>query len=457
MLGIQLLIVSLLLYKGNKKWSILLFLFFSLQSFYILPENTLGVKFLDLALIYMIIINVYSAIYENEARIYLPYEKYIVWVLLAFLSCSALYSYLHYKYTPFQIIQGGRSLFLFASYFFLRKVDKDDIVWILEVLFYITLAHAALYILQCITNLPVLLVNAKDATQSTGVIRYYNFPMLLPFYLLYCILFPQYFKTGIKWIAIILFVVTIILTQGRTYMITNLAAVLLGFLMQRQMGKITRWLVVGVLVLLPFSNMILSRFEKGNTDTDISQVLNGDFATIAQNGMNGEGTMTFRFSWVAERFLYIKERPLGEKMFGLGMISDSQSDVVSKKYHFNIGLRDKNNNTIQLGTADIAWGNFLTSFGFLGTPIFLCLWCSLLLYLYKLRDLDPYMLCGALFIIHLFLNSIAESHISTPSFLAFPMLLLTFGLALYMEDFYQLDEDQDEYANKEQAIASENI
>lgn len=43
-----------------------------------------------------------------------------------------------------------------SGIFFLRDVPKDDIIWLFKALYYITLIHALLYIIQCSTGLPVL-------------------------------------------------------------------------------------------------------------------------------------------------------------------------------------------------------------------------------------------------------------------------------------------------------------
>lgn len=441
MLGILLLLISLLLYKIAKKWSILLFLFFALQGFYILPGDIWGVKLADLAFIYMIVINIYSAIFEKGDIQYFLYEKMLVNALLIFLLCSVVFSLIHYNFTVFQVFQGGRQLFLFSSYFFLRKVSREDIEWIIKSLFYITLVHAGLYIIQCITNLPILLVTAKEAmNESTGEFRYYNYPMFMTFYLLLALLYPEQIGSRLAKVTIVVMVIATLLTMGRTYIVTNVLVCLIGLLMRGKLSRMVQWGVIAGIAALPLMNVALSRFTEEKTGEDIAQILSGDFTNYAKTGKGGEGNLTYRMAWVYERFLYLKEQPVPEQLFGLGMISDSQFDVVNNKYHFIIGLTNKDGGITQLYTADIAWGNFLTRFGALGTVILLLLWICLFGYLFKLRHLHPVFLCESMFLVQLLFNSFAESHISEPGNLVFPILLCTYGLAIYLT----LDDEENE-------------
>lgn len=443
MLGIILLIIAILLYPSKKRWSILLFVIFSMQGLRLIPDDVIGMKFLDMAFIYMIAINIYSLGYERETTYYFPYERFFVWALLGFLMCSAAFSLIYYDFSFIQVLQGGRHLFLFVAYFFLRKLSREDVEWVIKALFYVTFIHAGLYIIQCITKLPVLLVSAKTAMNvQTGEFRYYNYPILMTFYILLALLHPEQLGSKLAKLSIIVLAVAIVLTQGRTYIVANAMICLVGLLMQGKLTRVAQWAIIGGIAILPFMDAALSRFTEDKTESDIAQILSGDFMSAAQTGQLQQGNLTYRFAWVAERYLYLKDRPLGEKVFGLGMISDSQTDVVNRKYRFVVGLSDKEHGVYQLTTPDIAWGNFLTRFGALGTILVLALWITLCIYLFKLRDLHPFLLCEYLFLLHLFFVSIAESHISDLGNLVFPILLCTLGLTMYVT--YEEEEDDKE-------------
>lgn len=450
MLGIALLIFAILLYPSKyKRWSILLFIIFSMQGLRLIPDEVIGMKCLDIAFIYMVTINLYSMIYEKEPDCYLPYVHYFVWSLLAFWGCSAIFSLIHYDFTFFQVLQGGRHSFIFASYFFLRKLKREDIDWIIKALLYITLIHGCLYIIQCFTHLPVLFVNAQDTQNAhSGNFRYYNYPILATFYLLHAILHPTIMGRKQAQFAGAVLIITIILTQGRTFIVCNALICLIGLLLRGKLTRIAQWSIIGGFLLLPFLDNIVARFTHDNTESDIEQILSGDFIENAQSGNLNEGTLTYRFAWVAERYFYLEKRPLGEQLFGLGMISDSQKDVVNKKYDFSIGLSDKEHGVYQLYTPDSAWGNFLTRFGALGTTLTLLLLFNLFAYLHKLRRLHPYLMCESLFLLFLLFNSIAESHLTDLGNLVFPLLICTFALNVYIEK-ESLEEEQQEEGNEE--------
>lgn len=445
MLGIIILIIAILLYPSQKRWSILLFVIFSMQGLRLIPDEVMGIKFLDMAFVYMIAINVYSLIYEREVPYYLPYEQFFVWALLGFLTCSAAFSFLYYDFSLMQILQGGRHLFLFAAYFFLRKVNREDIEWVIKALFYITLIHAGLYIIQCITKLPVLLVSAKSAMNThTGEFRYYNYPILMTFYILLALLHPEQLGNKLAKFSILIMAVAIVLTQGRTYIVANAMICLVGILIRGKLTRVAQWAVIGGIAVLPFMDAALTRFTEDKTKNDIAQILSGDFMTVAQTGQLQQGNLTYRFAWVTERYLYLKDRPIGEKIFGLGMISDSQIDVVNRKYRFVVGLSDKEHGVYQLSTPDIAWGNFLTKFGAVGTILVLAIWITLCIYFFQFRFLHPILQCEFLYLLYLFVTSISESHISDLGNLAFPLLICAYGLWLYLEnDYYGEDEDED--------------
>lgn len=67
MIGIFLLIISIILYfRGNKKWSLLLFISFMTNGLCILTNDVIDIKNRDLAFIYTIVICLYSAFNEKK-------------------------------------------------------------------------------------------------------------------------------------------------------------------------------------------------------------------------------------------------------------------------------------------------------------------------------------------------------------------------------------------------------
>lgn len=445
MLGIALLLLSLVLYPTKyKKWSVLLFILFSMDFMRLLTEDVLGVKSVDLGFVYMIIINIYSYFYEREEfEEYIWINRLVFWMSL-FLLFSVGFSYLYYGFTSYQILQGGRQLFLFLSYYFLRKSKPEEIEWIIDALFKITLVHALLYIIQVLTGWDVLFYGEASIDKITGVARYYNFPTLLPFFLSFCMLYTNYQGRRISILAIVILLVALFCTQGRTYIMTTIAVMLFGIALRGPASRVLYGTIILLICIIPFLDLLTMRFSnEGETSDDITSILDGSFKKDVVEGRQQQGTLSYRFAWVYERAIYLNERPLGEKCFGLGMISDSQIDVVYSRYHFFTGLlNEENDEPTQLSTPDISWGNILTKFGYLGGSFFLLIWIYSSIVVYKNRNLHPIILCGFVFICSLWLCSIADSNLSQSGFLAFPMLLVTYACHKEIEEETE-DEEED--------------
>lgn len=122
--------------------------------------------------------------------------------------------------------------------------------------------------------------------------------------------------------------------------------------------------------------------------------------------------MTFRIAWINERASYLADRSLGEQIFGLGLISDSQP-IVNKMYNFRVGLINKETGyPVQLGTADIAYGNLLTKLGFMGGIIYLWFTISLTLFFFQHKKVHPLLLTCSAYMITMFITSFAGSNLS---------------------------------------------
>ena len=348
--------------------------------------------------------------------------------MFLFLIASVLFSKYYYGFTWIQILQGGRHHFLLLSYFFLRKTKKDDILWIVRCLFYITLAHAVLYGIQVMTNLPILPYGEAKIDEVTGIARYYNMPVFLIFFLFFCIIFPNnYLRIKFPKTVIAILLVALLCTQGRTMIALTIFCILIGLLYQRQSKKLFKNVIILGIIALPFADMLLARFDnKGETSSDIEEIVTGKFIKRAYSGDMRGGTMSYRFAWVYERMEYLSDRPIAENIFGLGMISDSQEDVVQQKYRFLLGLKNKETGLItQLVTPDIAYGNLITQFGYMGGLILLCIWVRLFVIYYKNRKSNELVFCTALLLFYYIVSSISGSTISTTGNLVTPFMFLS--------------------------------
>lgn len=442
MLGIILLLLSLIFYiKGNIKVSLLLYVSFVTSGLGFLADSIIGTKNTDLAFIYLCVVYLYNRTKRKQnPLITTPVITRTIWLLLLFLFCSVLYSYFHYKFTLFQILQGGRALLLFLSYFVVVKVSPKDVKWILEKLYYITLVHSVLYIIQVFTNLPVLPNSIGGSDGVAGIARYYNSPHFLSLFIFFVILRPNYLNVRYKSIARFILLIALICTLGRTYILLSLGCLMIGLFLDGKMSKIASGLLVVAICLLPLADSIAARFDKsGNSKGDLEEILSGEFVDNAKYGIRtSETTMSYRFSWIAERVIYLQDRPFGEKFFGLGLISDSQYNIVSKHYNFKLGnYNPQIQERTQLQTADIAYGTLLSKFGYGGSVIVIFLWCYITVFLFKRRSTHPAVYCISLELVNMIICSFSGSSIADMGNFVLPFLALAI---IYYQKTYGIYE-----------------
>lgn len=175
---------------------------------------------------------------------------------------------------------------------------------------------------------------------------------------------------------------------------------------------------------MPFIGTISNRFEKGGTDDDIETILKGGAATY-ESSSDG-GTMTYRLAWVLERSYYLMKRPLGEQIFGLGLITDSYSKL---PYHFLLGIYYKETGqAAQMYTPDISYGNLLVHWGFGGIIIYMWFVIAMVIFLIRNRKENPFVTtCAALSLMMIFI-SFAGDNLSAPkNFVIFFIVLSTLG------------------------------
>lgn len=416
MLGIILLLVSLVLYFKPKYRHISYFLYISFMlgaeggGFGLWTDAVLGMKNKDVAIIYTFAISLYL-ISQNNYK--LPKLEIIKWykLFIIFLLCSIVFSYIHYGFSFYQILQGGRDFILIFSLPILIKIKENELSKLMKLLLYVTVITSILYILQVIIGRPLMPYSSKpDIDPSVGLIRMYNSPALLDFFLIFTFVKPEYFGKKVNLLRTIFFI-TLICTFGRTGIFSTIVSVLLAIMFLGKASKMIKTIIIIGLLFIPFIGMVTSRFEGGGTSNDLSAIKSGNFQDFE---MGEGGTMTYRIAWVYERFDYLINRPIGEQVFGLGLISDSQP-IVNKKYNFKIGLLDpKTSIPAQLFTPDIAYGNILSRLGFIGGIIYILFIVKLAFFLYKRRKENILFIISSTQLIMLFFGSMAGSALSEP-------------------------------------------
>lgn len=388
-------------------------------------DEVLGIKNKDVAIVYTFVISLYL-ISQNNYK--LPKVEFIKWykLFIIFLLCNIVFSYIHYGFSFYQILQGGRDFILIFSLPILIKIKENELSKLMKLLLYVTVITSVLYILQIVVGRPLMPYGCEPSIDSSvGLIRMYNSPALLDFFLIFTFVKPEYFGKRVNLLRV-LFFIALICTFGRTGIFSTIVSVLLAMMFLGKASKMIKTIIIIGLLFIPFIGMVTSRFEKGGTSDDLSAIKSGNY----QNFEMGEGgTMTYRIAWVYERFDYLINRPIGEQVFGLGLISDSQPKV-QKMYNFKLGLTDPETLTpAQLSTPDIAYGNVLTKLGFVGGIIYLGFLINMAIFLYKNRKESFLTIICAAQIIILFIGSLAGSALSYPRNLV--IYFITIGTLLY--------------------------
>ena len=435
MFGYILLAIAIVTYIIElRRISLFIFVTFMLNGWSVLTDTVLGVKNFDLAFIYTIVILLLQIFYDDHPTIKDKKLRILIFIFFVFMLLNVNFSFEHYHFNFYQILQGSRASFLVLSYFFVRKYSKNDFLWLNNIFFYITLITSVLYILQVFFDLPVLPYDSENARrdQYTGILRFYNHPPLLYWYIFVTILTPHLIKSRFTFLSSFVFITALVATQGRIQIGTTTGIIILGVFMQNRLKSILGSILIGLFVISLFSDIIGARFEgqfNDSTENDIESIFSGGIQeTVNSGNAYNVGTLTYRLAWFYERALYMHDQPFSVKIFGLGLISDSQIETVEKIYDFSLGLRDGDGNIMQLSTPDISYGNILTKYGYLGGILYLSIWFYLLLFFFKNRKESDYSFISFLLILNMFLISLAGCAISNQGNIIFPFILYIFML-----------------------------
>ena len=438
MLGILLLLVALILFFNPRYRYLSYFLYLSFMMGYsggfgLWTDAVLGMKNKDLAIIYTFAINVYLILQGKFYLPKLPWVKYYK-ILAVFIGLTALFSLFYYHFSPYQVLQGGRDYLLIASLPILIRIKPFELDKIMRLLILVVAITSALYILQIVLGRPIMPYNGGGKIDpSTGLIRLYNSPANLSFFLTMTFIAPYYFSKRRISFYRILFFVALVCTLGRTGIFTGIMTVFLALILTGKFSKTIKYGVLIGLLMIPFIGTLSNRFEKGGTDNDLQQIMAGNFDENYQGG--GDATMTYRLAWVYERADYLLHRPLLEQVFGMGFISESQH-VVHKKYDFKLGLIDEETGLRgQLVTPDIAYGNLITRLGFVGTILYLLFAIHLTIFFVKQRKLHPlYVICSAFTIIMFIVSFAGSSRMEAQSF-SFLFIFMSIYISKYKTKF----------------------
>lgn len=422
MIGAALLALALLLYIFPKwRWmSFVLYIGFMYDGYQLLPDVVTEIKNVDLGVTYTAII---SAILLFQRKYAIPKVMFrkSYFLLLVFLSCSFVFSYNYYDIDAYSIVQGGRAYLLLLSFPILATMGERNFRKVLKTLLWITTITSVLFIGQVTLGKPLMPYSYEAAVEdSVGYSRFYNTPPLLSFFLVLSFLYPKLYGWKLWPIRAILFT-ALVATFGRTEIAVTVVGIGLALILNGKVGLFLRAAIFVGVMLLPFQDVLLKRFEKGDTKEDIQSVLEG--GAVNYNPKSG-ATMTFRLAMLMERIDYLKKRPMEEQVFGMGLVTDSYPKL-HLLYNFDIGLNDKQGNIAQSRTSDISYTNLIMHWGFGGTALYLLFYLAMVFYLFKRRKRNPYICAVAALSLMMLITAFSSSSLSEPRYFAIYFLVMS--------------------------------
>ena len=423
MLFLPLLILSIILYIiGKRISSILIFFFFLFDGFQLIPEMLFDThagisKSVDFAFVYTLVLFMYGFIRYND---FIPknHISKLIAIYISFIIISIGISLLYYHISFVDILRTSRTYFLVLSYFVIRRLEKEELVKLLKILFVVVLFQCFLFIIQAFTGF-ALLVGGESG--RTGVVtRFYSVPFMLYFLVFYAI-FCNPYQGWLRVVTTVIPFVTMFLPLHRSLMMAFMVCLLIGIYIKIGGLKIImRYPHVVLAIIIPIL-FIVVKSAGGRTVTDMSNVLNGEFLEIDDDFvMDEESTFLFRMTHFFERFMDVTDSKM-ETVFGAGYMTED-SDYTINHFDYQIGLPDEiTGNTIQLDTSDISWSNFIIRYGIIGTFIFLYFFFSITS-IYN-KNLKTIGLPIFLYMILLFINSFTSDLMYQNRMLIFPLLL----------------------------------
>ena len=166
-------------------------------------------------------------------------------------------------------------------------------------------------------------------------------------------------------------------------------------------------------IAFPFLSELL---ESRGANSDIAEIFRGGIV-VRQEGY-GDSTMSYRFGWVLERFLHMKN-DIVKLLFGLGWYPDNNNTP----YNFILGLKDINGNKVQLTTPDIAYGNLLSKMGLIGSIAYLSIVTYLIKFFYKNKSIGAIALSAFIVMGAAIVEGLTCSSLSDPNWLVFFLFL----------------------------------
>lgn len=421
LLFIILLIIGITLYlTGKRVIASLFFFFFLFDAFQLIPEEIIGMKPTDLALLYVLILFIYGSFRYDD---FIPKNSMslCIAIYLSFIIIEIILSHFYYHISWVEIIRTVRQSFLVLAYFIFRRIDKKDINLLSQILFCIVCFQCGLFIVEVFTGLPLL--TGSEANVNLGwIYRCYNTPFMLYFFAFYGI-FNNPFKQMLwKHTTTIIPIITMFLPLHRSLSLVFIFTIALGLLLRYNMLNSTKNIIISSILAVTVIT-ISSTYISQRTINDINKVTQGEFLETDDGlELDNESTLLFRMAHFYERYMKVTETRVGT-LFGLGLMTENSS-YTNNQFNFFIGLQDdKTGNVTQLDTSDIAWSNFIIRYGFIGTIVFIsCFYVFFIISYLKKITKETIALPIVLYLVLIIGTSFTSDQLYKLSFLIFPLI-----------------------------------
>lgn len=392
MLGILLLLISIMAF-ATRRYSISLigYLFFAFDCFYLVPKDILGASGGNYALVYVAVVGILSI--KLPYRRKLPIKLYrAVTYMIATIALLCLNTIVYYNLGISSVTIYIRDLFYLLSVFIFLKIPSKDIRRVVSWMFSITIILTILYIFQALTGSIIFQTNYDDPSNlrpiqlsNFSLYRVQNSPAWLPVFLIFVyVLKSPMFNSNI--LCKLILTLGLIVNQSRTWLVSATVSILYGMShLKVKKNYLTGIIIVSFVAVVGgelFMNKFIEGDNYGNTVTSQLTSVTSFNVNTASNNIE-DGTFIYRLGWCIERFNgIIDSGEIDKYLFGLGMMTEKYAEKI---YSFHIGNPSQTGGTVQLFTYDTDYGNIIVRYGLIGGIVIVFFIYQVFLFFYKRR------------------------------------------------------------------------
>ena len=383
---------------GKKHIGALVYFFFVSHGFYIIPDDVIAGlpinKLTDFGNIYLLYILYRKLTGRSRIGIYLHDNKIprLFMLLFVYVSINFVWTVVTGREQFMLSLAMYRNMFRFLSFVVFVDLDYKQLMWVFRKVWGITTIACVLYVMQRVVGIETLTGGAVGEASGGGVARYRNIPYLAYFFLVYATVRLDFSKFR-SVLLLLLFAVSLVLTQHRGIMIAYGASIVFYLLLERKVGKMVQYTIIGAFLFFTVGNIAVERFERDDTGSDFEALMNLDYKKVSFEDDNDGGTLTFRFMHLLERADYLIRNPQ-YALLGVGLRHED-SPKTQRDFNFYICSRKVDGAGWyyqQLDTGDLFWSTPLIKTGFIGFGLYVAI--TICIFLFFLRNRHVSKLVG---------------------------------------------------------------